>query len=250
MAALVASHDPGWRLPQPTALARRFSVSLVEIERVIDELARRHLVRELPDGKLYRASPADYVIALEGIPGIGASIDPMGASVTCISRRVSWKRVPEDVAEALCLAPTAEASIIRCHWAANGRRAAVSTTYLASARPEQASAADCDGDPLGVKLPHAPPAPGAAPGTGPVPTAAYIELQVPPPWAARSLELSPGEPAITLSLRFRDPSTGRPVALTTASLRAGLFRVILDTANCSGKPGLADRAGYVAEWDQ
>lgn len=256
MAALILNHEPGWRLPQLTALARRFNVAPVDVEGVIRDLAARHLVRETPDGRLYRASPADYLIALEGIPGIGASIDPMGASITCVYRKVSWRRTPEEIAQLLCLGPAAEASVIRCLWVANGCRAAVSTTYMASSPGEQTSVPDEEGDPLGAMLWHTARAvPGRAPRAGPVPTAVHVEMQAPPPHVTRSLELAPGEPAITVTARFSHPSGGQPVALTAVSLRAALFRVILDAPEGPGKPGQAladagDLAGYVAEWDQ
>ena len=55
LAAALVHHEPGWRLPRLTALARRYSVSSAEIDAAIDELAARHLVRRLPDGQVYRA---------------------------------------------------------------------------------------------------------------------------------------------------------------------------------------------------
>ena len=66
MAAALVHREPGWRLPRRSALARRYNVSLTEIDTALGDLARRSLVRRLPDGQLYRASPADYCIPLEG----------------------------------------------------------------------------------------------------------------------------------------------------------------------------------------
>ena len=65
IAAALVHREPGWRLPRRSALARRYNVSLTEIDGAIAELARRSLVRRLPDGQLYRASPADH----PGTPG-------------------------------------------------------------------------------------------------------------------------------------------------------------------------------------
>ena len=62
MAAALVHREPGWRLPRRTALARRYNVSLSEIDAALGDLSRRSLVRRLPDGQLYRASPADYWI--------------------------------------------------------------------------------------------------------------------------------------------------------------------------------------------
>jgi hypothetical protein len=262
IAALIVGHEPGWRLPRPTALARRFNVNVVEIECAVRELVRRRLVRQLPDGRLYRASPADYHITLEGISRIGAVIDPMGASITCTARHVTWRRIPEDVALILGLRPAAEASVIRCQWAANGCRAALSTTYLAgqadpdSSSPEGAGPADAI-----FSLAH-PAIPGPAPGTGlisdagPVPTAVHVEMQAPSLSAARSLDLAPGEPAITITVRFQAPAPPwPPVAVTIAVLRAGLFRIVLDTPERPGPAepepgGSAALARHIAEWDQ
>ena len=66
IAAALVHREPGWRLPRRTALARRYNVSLTEIDAALGDLARRSLVRRLPDGQLYRASPADYWIPVEG----------------------------------------------------------------------------------------------------------------------------------------------------------------------------------------
>src|SRR5947207_6247112 len=65
MAAALVHREPGWRLPRRTALARRYNVSLTEIDAALGDLARRSLVLRLPDGQLYRASPADYWLPVE-----------------------------------------------------------------------------------------------------------------------------------------------------------------------------------------
>ena len=270
LAALVIGHEPGWRLPRPTALARRFNVNVPQIECALRELVRRRLIRQMPDGSMYRASPADYHIALEGIPGIGATIDPMGASITCTSRQVSWRRIPEDIALILGLLPAVEASVIRCHWTANGYRAALSTTYLAGRADIPDSSSPQDPEPLDAvfslatpailsPVPDASPVLGAAgpvPHPGPVPAAVHIEMQAPPLSAARSLDLAPGEPAITITVRFHAPGPPwPPVALTVALLRADLFRIVLDTPQRPGPAGkepggIALLARRITEWDQ
>ena len=77
MAAALVHREPGWRLPRRSALARRYNVSLTEIDAALGDLARRSLVRRLPDGQLYRASPADYWIpgGGHGRPGHAAGSD-------------------------------------------------------------------------------------------------------------------------------------------------------------------------------
>jgi hypothetical protein len=62
------------------------------------------------------------------------------------------------------------------------------------------------------------------------PAALQVEMQQPPPSIARSLRLSAGQPAALITVRFDDPATGRPAALTLAVLRPELFRVVVQTA--------------------
>ena len=78
MAAALVHREPGWQLPRRSALARRYNVSMAEIDVAIGELARRSLIRRLPDGQLYRASPAEYLIPVEGIGGLSTQLDPDG----------------------------------------------------------------------------------------------------------------------------------------------------------------------------
>src|SRR5580692_2489150 len=131
LAAALVHHEPGWRLPRHTALARRYNVSPGEIENAVAELVSRHLIRRLPDGQLYRASPAEYLIELEGVAGLGSMLDPMGGELACRSRQVSWRRVPEDIAWALALsAADAPICVVRFLWTVGGEPAASSTTYL------------------------------------------------------------------------------------------------------------------------
>ena len=77
IAAALVHREPGWRLPRRSALARRDNVSIAEIDAAIGELSRRSLIRRLPDGQLYRASPAEYLIPVEGIGGLNTRLDPM-----------------------------------------------------------------------------------------------------------------------------------------------------------------------------
>ena len=130
MAAALVHREPGWRLPRRTALARRYNVGLTEIDAALGDLARRSLVRRLPDGQLYRASPADYWIPVEGATGLGTRLDPMGGAIACQTRHVSRREAPQDVAWALRLPSGTPVRVVRCVWVSAGDPAAVSTAYL------------------------------------------------------------------------------------------------------------------------
>src|SRR5215469_3842049 len=130
IAAALVHHEPGWRLPRHSALARRYSVSTVEIDAAVDVLIARHLVRRLADGQLYRASPAEYVIGLEGLPGLASYVDVMGGEFACRSRQISWRTPPEDISWALRLPAAERVCVVRFLWTADSKPAAFSTTYL------------------------------------------------------------------------------------------------------------------------
>lgn len=231
LAAKLVRHEPGWRLPRHTALARRYNVSTAQIDAAISKLAGRHLIRRLPDGQVYRVSPVEYLIPLEGVPGLRSRVDPMGVGLVCRGRQTSWRRVPEDISWALHADPAEPVCIVRAAWIASGEPAAYTTTYLP---------ADMAGTFLGPALPSADEADDPAPSdTASEPVgvpaagetaALHVELQQPPPPIARSLRLSAGQPAAMVIVRFDDPATGRPAALTVAVLRPELFRIVVQTA--------------------
>jgi DNA-binding GntR family transcriptional regulator len=221
MAAALVHREPGWRLPRRSALARRYNVSLTEIDAALNDLARRFLVRRLPDGQLYRASPADYWIPVEGAAGLSTRLDPMGSTIACQTRHVSRREAPQDVAWALRLSPGAPIRVIRCVWVSAGDPAAVSTAYLneplADGDTEPGQEADQGHSSLGSVLNAWPAA------------AASVEMSPPQPSIARSLRLSPGQPVITVTVRFDDAATGEPVGLTVVMLKPELFRIAIDT---------------------
>jgi len=130
MAATLVHHEPGWRLPRLTAMARRFNVSAAEVDAAIDELTARHLLRRLPDGQVYRASPAEYRVPLEGLSGLVSDVDPMGGQLVCKSRQVSRRRPPEDIGRSLGLDAGETVVAIRCLWTVGGEPGALSTSYL------------------------------------------------------------------------------------------------------------------------
>jgi DNA-binding GntR family transcriptional regulator len=229
MAAALVHREPGWRLPRRTALARRYNVSLTEIDAALGDLARRSLVRRLPDGQLYRASPADYWIPVEGAGGLGTRLDPMGGVIACQTRHVSRREAPQDVAWALHLPSGAPIRVVRCVWVSGGDPAAVSTAYLNEPPGDRDSEPVQDEDqgfPLLDSVLNALPA-----------AAVSLEMSPPQPSIARSLRLSPGQPVITVTVRFDDTVTGEPAGLTVVMLKPELFRVAIDTAGApAGTP--------------
>jgi len=250
MAAALVHREPGWRLPRRSALARRYNVSLTEIDVALGDLARRSLVRRLPDGQLYRASPADYWIPVEGAAGFGTRVDPMGGTIDCQTRHVSRREAPQDVAWALRVPSGELIRVIRCVWACAGEPAAVSTAYLhASADTTDADTTDADttddtddddqdeaaggggeeeGEHAGFGSGRGAASFGSVLG-GLSAAAVSVEMCPPQPSVARSLRLSPGQPVITVTVRFDDPATGSPAALTVVMLKPEFFRVAVDT---------------------
>ncbi len=232
MAAALVHREPGWRLPRRSALARRYNVSLTELDAAISELARRSMVRRLPDGQLYRASPADYWIPIEGAAGLGTRLDPMGGTIACQTRHVSRREAPQDVAWALRLPPGASIRIVRCVWVSAGDPAAVSTAYLhdpAAAGDEADDEADGAADSAADVEPDQEFSSFDSVLTTVPAAAVSLEMCPPQPAVARSLRLTPGQPVITVTVRFDDATTGEPTGLTVVMLKPELFRVAIDT---------------------
>ena len=258
LAAALVHHEPGWRLPRLTALARRYSVSSSEIDAAIDELAARHLVRRLPDGQVYRASPAEYRVPLEGVFGLASHVDPMGGQLACRSRHATMRRPPEDIGRSLGLAPGEPVLAVRCVWTVGGEPGALAASYLPervaaelgvipAAKPGEPDAALGDPERAGLLPPASFPFPWrpAGPG-GPRPGAVQIEMGLPPPSAARTLRLAAGEPVATVTVSFIDPASGSPVALTMAMLRPELFRVVVEATPPEAPEGRVD--GLASAW--
>jgi DNA-binding GntR family transcriptional regulator len=224
IAAALVHREPGWRLPRRSALARRYNVSIPEIDAAIGELSRRSLIRRLPDGQLYRSSPAEYLILLEGIGGLSTRLDPMGGEIACQSRHVSQRGAPQDVAWALGVDGDAAVRIVRCVWAAGAEPVAISTAYV----PE-AAAGSLIGDDLESFEAMLRSIPAASPGSEPAfARAVDLELAPPQPSAARSLRLVPGQSAISVTIRFDDHDTGTPVGLAVVILKPDQFRVVVE----------------------
>jgi DNA-binding GntR family transcriptional regulator len=249
MAAALVHREPGWKLPRRSALARRFSVSLAEIDVAVEELSRRSLLRKLPDGQLYRASPAEYQIPIEGLAGLSTTVDPMGSAISCQAKHVSRRQAPQDICWALGLSPGTQVRVIRCLWTSGGSPVAMSTAYVpqtpgAGAPGGRRVSAPRSDDELSWipafddVLSQPPPEDGEGAGkgggepeTGPIPgrpAALNVELRPPQPSVARGLQLTPGQSAITVTIRF--DAAAAPVALTVVALRPDFFKVSVETA--------------------
>jgi DNA-binding GntR family transcriptional regulator len=260
MAAALVHREPGWRLPRRSALARRYNVSMAEIDTAIGELIQRSLIRRLPDGQLYRASPAEYLIPVEGVGGLTTRLDPMGGDIACRARHVSQRGAPQEVASALGLTGDSPVRVIRCVWAAGADPVAVSTAYvpeaIAASVPRQALASfeemlhpipgarsaepgDSPAEPADIDDADVTPLPEEETDMSADPMdrmpgatsarAVDIELSPPQPAVARSLRLVPGQSAFSVTIRFDDPDTHTPVGLTVVILKPEFFRVVIET---------------------
>jgi DNA-binding GntR family transcriptional regulator len=248
IAAALGTHEPGWQLPRATELARRYSADIDQVHEIIDDLVARQLVRRSPDGRLYRASPPDYLVALDGIPGLGATIDPMSGDLACSSYGVSRRPATEEAAEALRIPRGELVSVLRLAWALNGRPAAVSTTYLARHPAEQDLltswlTAGAQGGELSLSPPGAAGQDHLDSSPALRPHSASVQMQLPPPWLIRKLRLAAGQLAVLVTVLFGDSTGQCPTALTTAVLRPDMFRVTIAT----GQPGAAD-GSRMAAW--
>jgi len=223
IAAALVHREPGWRLPRRSALARRYNVSMAEIDAAIGELVRRSLIRRLPDGQLYRASPAEYLIPVEGIGALATRLDPMGREVTCQARHVSQRDAPQDVTWALGVDGETPVRIVRTVWAADGEPVAIATAYVPE--PYAESLGDLEDESLAGVLLTVPG--GEASGASLRTAAVDLEMAPPQPSVARSLGLVPGQSAVSVTIKFDDPASGAPAGLTMVNLKPEHFRVIV-----------------------
>lgn len=220
LAAALVPREPGYQLPRRSALARRYQVSVADIDAALDVLAQRHLVRLLPSGEAYRAGPAEYLLSPDGLPSSSALIDPMGNHVACRARRVSRLRAAADIAGALGLSPGSEICVCRTLWSADGEPAASAATYVPDRLAHVLTGQQPDNAGPGAML-------GAPWWTARL-GLLRVEMQPPERAAARRLRLPAGLPAITVTARYDDREGDDPVALTVVALRPDRFRIVLD----------------------
>lgn len=241
IAASLAQHHPGWLLPRPSVLARRYHVTTEQVTAAIDELAARHLIRLLPDGKACRISPADYMLELEGQHGLSARVEPLHGLLSCRSKSVAWHPVRPDIESALGIAAGEPVCILQMLWTLSGQPAAATTTYLAGPAAEKILAEIEVADPESFRtiLPMPPARTARSDGDRDdfaqperpalIPHALHIEMQQPPPWAAKALRLSACDSAIGITVKYAELAGCAAAALTVAVLRPSDFRVIVDS---------------------
>ena len=152
----------------------------------------------------------------------------MGAAINRAGRRISRQPVPEDIRQALNLAPGTPAYSVQCSWAIDSSPAAVSTTYV----PGEPPAAPFPDEDLAGPAEALDSAAPARTADIPVmrPGAVHLEVQPPPHGIARRLRLADGEPAITVTVMFTHAPAGSPAALTVVVLRPELFRVSIESS--------------------
>jgi DNA-binding GntR family transcriptional regulator len=255
IAAALVNREPGWRLPRASELARRHNVSDAEVRVAIDRLVARQLVRRSPDGRLYRASPAEYMVSLEGMAGLSGTVDPMGGKLTCLSYSASWRPAPEDAACALQVQPGEQVSVLRLTWALNGASAAVSTVYLVAGPPEpRALASWVTASTERGELPLVPPLPDRSNHRGLAsyiqPRAVAVQMDLPSASIARRLRLAPSQLAVLVTGLFDDSSGRGPVALTVTILRPDMFRITVENSLFRADGGNLQAAWSLASGDE
>jgi DNA-binding GntR family transcriptional regulator len=234
LAATVAQHEPGWRLPRGSSLARRYGASHHDIGAAIDKLEARHLIRRLPDGQLYRSSPAEYLLPLEGLAGLGTRLDPMGGDIACRRYRLVRRIVPADVSWTLKVPPGNLVNVVQLEWTSNGEPAAVSTTYLSQHVADSHFGEPASSDQLDLAFRALSPMAGESAAADDrstdscQPAALAIELQPALPSAAKTLGMVAGQPVLLVTIRFDDVCQKSPGAVTVAVLRPDMFRVALE----------------------
>jgi len=231
LAAALVNHEPGWRLPRASTLARRYRVHPSQVDHAMEDLIHRRIVRRLPNGQLYRASPAEYLLALEGVHGLVSQTDPMGREIVG-HRQILHPRCPEDVGHALGIPSGLPVTLVRAMWTVDGSPAGLTATYLADRVADLAESAAWGETPAGAMsqlMPRVENHAEVAADSGLRPGGLFIELRPPPPSVARSLRLGPGQPATVIVVRFHDPGRLQPAALTVAALRADEFRIVIQS---------------------
>jgi DNA-binding GntR family transcriptional regulator len=120
-------------------------------------------------------------------------------------------------------------------WAAGAEAVAISTAYVPEAVADKLVGQDLGSFEATLRsLPSRALEAGLAHAK-----AVDLELAPPQPSVARSLRLVPGQPAISVTIRFDDPATQAPVGLTVVILKPDQFRVVVEIGGSlpAGEPG-------------
>jgi hypothetical protein len=243
IAATLAHHDPGWRLPRISLLARYYGVKPAQVSAAVDDLVARHLVRRLSDGQHVRTGRAEYGIPLGDMSAVRTRFDPIGGALRCASSTVATRPLREDVARALGASAGDPGRVLKLLCTIEDEPAALSTTYVALAHGALIQHVRPGSQPAMLPLMHQPAGPGQ-----PVLQAIQIEMQQPQPAAASLLGLPAAEQAIEIIARHGEPGAATAAAMTVAILRPDLFRVALETDD-PPIPGLAAHSAAAGWWD-
>lgn len=256
IAATLVHHDPGWRLPRPSVLARHYNVTPELVEAAIDQLVARRLIRRLPDGQACRTSPAHYVLPLRHSQGLDTRAEAVTDDLALKSKAVSWHPVKEEIRRALGVPRAEPVCVIQLIWAIAGEPAAATTTYATKELVEPLLAAAELGRPDLIGLV---PLPGlqarqdeccTRPAHLLVPRTLHIEVQQPPPWAARALGLSACEHAVVVTAGCDEQPDGTNTALTIAAFRPEAFRISIASPDAPlDRPGAQSWAHFGADWE-
>jgi DNA-binding GntR family transcriptional regulator len=223
IAGSLVHHEPGWRMPRFSVLARHFGVSQEQVADAVDQLSARGLVRRQPGGHFSRSSPAEYHIPLSAEASLRTAIVPLRGALTCRAKTVSKEKLRDDVAFALRASAGAAGCVLKLQYAGGDELAALSTTYVTAAfRPLLDKLAAEDAPEL---LPL-----GAQTVDRRGRQAVQLEMQLPSAGVASLMRLGPGEKAIVVSATIDDRAGGGPAALTVAVLRPDQFRITISSA--------------------
>jgi DNA-binding GntR family transcriptional regulator len=244
IAGSLVHHEPGWRVPRFSVLARHFGVTTEQVAAAVDQLADRRLVRRQPDGRFSRLSPAVYHIPLSGQACLRTAVVPISGALTCRAKAINEERLRDDVAWALGASAGDAGCVLRLQFAADDEPAAVSATYVTAAFGSVLDKL------AGVEPPELLPFGGYEPAADRRGArSVQLEMQQPPAGVAGLIHLAPGEKAIMITARVDERAAGGPAALTVAVLRPDRFRVTIgsgDTplpASRDGRTGRARSAG-------
>lgn len=248
IAAALVHHEPGWRLPRFSVLARQYDVTADQVAGAVADLVNRGLIRHAQDGHYCRTSPAHYVLPFEGDGprGLRAFAYPVGGDLCVKSRTVAEHPVRHDIEWALQLASDDPVWILQLAWTVDGTPGALTTTYLPPSLAESLMT-ELDSAGPDASTPVLPLTPLmtdarcdiAQPGWL-VPGTLEACMQQPTRGAAQALGLSACQRAVMITSRYDDLRDGTPVALTVTALRPEKFRI---TIGSSDQPILADSAG-------
>lgn len=261
ISAGLVSHQPGWQLPRTSELVRRHCATAEEVHEALDELIERQIIRRSTEGHLYRASPAEFLIALDGLAGLTAIVDPLGKNLTCVGCGTATQLATEATATALRVPQGEPLPVLRLAWSLDGEPAAVSTAYLDRpiARPQALAAllaSTAESGRLPITLPsvraetavevaadfpetpqeHRPP---------PRPRAVSIQMDLPPAAVAKRLRLRSGQLAVLVTVLAALDALEGAITLTSTVLRPEMFRVTLTS---SAVPAAPDEGQLAAGW--